>query len=65
MEEKHYWTAKKLGITSGYWASIRSKKRIPSIKLAMKIEKMFPDKPEYKVTNLIPNVGKILRKAVK
>jgi len=54
--------AKKIGITEGYWSAIRHKRIIPSLKLAKRIEKVFP---EYKITKLIPDVGRILKNAIK
>jgi len=59
---KHIDEAKLIGITHGYWTAIRNKRKIPSLKLAKKIEKIFP---EYKVVRLIPDVGKILKEAIK
>ena len=59
---KHTDEAKLIGITHGYWTAIRNKRKIPSLKLAKRIEKIFP---EYKVVRLIPDVGKILKEAIK
>lgn len=65
MKINHADVAKKLGISTGYWSQIRHGHRKPSIKLALKIEKFFPDKPEYKIGKLIPEVGRILKNAIK
>jgi len=51
--------AKLIGITQGYWSAIRHKKVVPSLKLARRIEKVFP---EYTIVRLIPEVAKVARK---
>lgn len=54
--------AKRIGITQGYWSNIRHKKIIPGLKLAKRIEKLFP---EYRVVDLIPDIKKILQKVTR
>jgi len=54
--------AKVLEITQAYWSAIRHGKKVPSLKLAEKIEKTLP---QYKVIDLIPAIKKIIKRTMK